>query len=104
MRFETPILTRRRAWYYDTTEVEWLCIKTLDEFYHGQPAEVSVVVSTTPSEDAYRIRLVKHESGCLLWQYRRESLEALVPTAEECMQRFVDAGHRIVYVTLYVYA
>ncbi len=106
MRFETPILTRDRTWYYDG-EAQWLCVDTLDEFYYGEPAEVCVVIDTSPSKCAYRIRLHKgesgHESNYLLWQYRREPLQALCSPAEECLLRFSIAGYRFVYVTLYIY-
>ena len=97
MRLETPVLEREPAgqWYKVGCDA-WVCRPELSKFFQSTPVKISLSAATRPSKQAVKVERIR--SGCVTID---EVDVKLCTSLWELAEQFSDAGHKMIYVTLW---
>ena len=103
MRYETPILTLKPAQDAPTYEhhgIPYLCAEFVSEYFEQAPNRISLVASTTRYAGALRVVIVKCTD--MYWKAPGNlEIDAFFPQLQVAARKFSEAGHTVIYVTIY---
>ncbi len=103
MKIETPVL-ELGDFAYRRNRDSYICKAFVAHYFDTTPARISLVLSSKSSAHAVRIRIKKARYGGVRWFPPKAMGDVgpyLLDPLEILAHSFLDAGHRVVWVTLY---
>ena len=103
MKLETPILTYRKHCYYVERKAGWVCRTELLNLFETSPRRISLAASSEYIRGAYKVE-IRLNGGEAQWRLvGSKKWKQLLKQMDSYVSQFLDAGHSIVYITLYSY-